>query len=78
MAISLTPELDHIVHQKMASGRYRSVEDVLTAALRALNEEEETIAAIAEGYDDVLAGRVYTLEEANAEFYQKHGLSPAE
>ena len=77
MGISLTPELDDMVHQKLASGRYSSVEDVLTAALRALNEEEETIAAVTEGYEDVLAGRVFTLEEANAEFNRKRGVPPS-
>ena len=78
MAISLTPELDQIVHQKLSTGRYHSVEDVLAAALRALDEEEAAVAAIAEGLDDVAAGRIYTLEEANAEFYKKYGMSPAE
>ncbi len=60
-----------MVNQKLATGRYSSVEDVLTAAMRALDEEDETIAAIMEGYEDALAGRVYTLEEANAEFDKK-------
>ena len=78
MTISLTPELDHLVDEKLATGRYRSVEDLLTSALRALDDEEETLAAIAEGYEDVQAGRVYSLEEANAEFFKKHGLPPAE
>jgi putative addiction module CopG family antidote len=78
MTISLTPELDRLLNERLASGQYKSVEEVLTRALRALREEEETVAAIAEGYEDVLAGRVYTLEEANAEFYKKHGLSPKE
>jgi putative addiction module CopG family antidote len=78
MAISLTPELDHLVHQKLATGRYQSVEDVLTAALRALDEEEETVAAVAEGWEDVLAGRVYTLEEADAEFRRKYGIAREE
>jgi antitoxin ParD1/3/4 len=74
MAISLTPELEHIVHQKLATGRYKSAEDVLSAALRALNEEEETIAAISEGWEDVVAGRVEPWELADAEFRKKHGL----
>lgn len=78
MSISLTPELDQLVHQKLANSQYRSVEDVLRAALRALDEEEATIAAITEGYEDIQAGRVYSLEEANAEFYRKHSITPPE
>ncbi len=76
MEISLTQELDQFVNERLASGQYKSVEEILTRALRALKEEEETIAAIAEGYEDVLAGRVSTLEEANVEFYKELGLNP--
>ena len=78
MTISLTPELDRLLHEKLASGHYKSVEDVLKAAFRALDEEEETIAAIQEGHEDFLAGRYRSLEEADAEFRQKHGLPAAE
>jgi putative addiction module CopG family antidote len=73
MTISLTPKLDRLLQEKLASGRYGTVEDVLTAALRALNHEEDTIAAIEEGHQDSLAGRYQTLEEADAEF-RKYGI----
>jgi putative addiction module CopG family antidote len=75
MTISLTPELDRLLSERLGSGQYKSAEEVLSRALRALKEEEETITAIAEGYEDVLAGRVFTLEEANAEFHKERGLS---
>jgi putative addiction module CopG family antidote len=78
MTITLTPQLDQLISSKLATGRYKSVEHVLTEAMRALNEEEETLSAIAEGYEDFLAGRVYTLEEANEEFYRSRGLRPSE
>lgn len=74
MTISLSPELDRLLNEKLASGRYGSVEEVLAAALRALNEEEQTIAAISEGHEDFLAGRYRPLDEADAEFRQKHGI----
>ena len=74
MTISLTPELDRVLKEKLASGRYRSVEDVLVAAFRALNDEEETIAAILEGNADYEAGRYRPLEESDAEFRKKHDL----
>jgi antitoxin ParD1/3/4 len=74
MTISLSPELDQYLQEKLASGRYQSVEEVLRAAFRALSEEEETLAAISEGYEDFLAGRYRPLDEADAEFRQKHGL----
>ena len=78
MTISLTPELDQVLKEKLASGRYASVEEVLTAAFRALDEEEETIAAVLEGNADFEAGRYRTLEEADAEFRAKYGIPPME
>ena len=78
MTITLTPQLDELVSSKLATGKYKSVEHVLTEAMRALNEAEDTLAAITEGYEDVLAGRVYSLEEANEEFYRTNGKPPAE
>jgi putative addiction module CopG family antidote len=74
MTISLTPELDRLLQEKLASGRYGTVEEVLTAALRALNQEEDSIAAIEEGYQDFLAGRYRPLEEADAGFRLKHNI----
>lgn len=78
MTISLPPELDRILNEKLTSGQYGSVEEVLTAAFRALSDEEETIAAINEGNDDYLAGRIITLEESNTEFAKKYGISSRE
>jgi putative addiction module CopG family antidote len=78
MTISLTPELDRRLNEKLASGNYKSVEEILTAALRALDEEEQTVAAIQEGHEDFLAGRYQSLEEADAEFRQKYGTSRSE
>jgi predicted transcriptional regulator len=67
-----------LVQGKVATGLYGSAEDVLKAALRALDAEEETIAAIAEGAEDIEAGRYCSLEEANLEFYRKYGVPPRE
>jgi putative addiction module CopG family antidote len=68
MTISLTPELDRVLNEKLASGKYGSVEELLTAAFRALNEEEETIAAIAEGNADFEAGRYEDWETSMQNF----------
>ena len=74
MTISLTPELDRVLKEKLASGQYGSVEEVLAAAFRALNDEEETIAAVLEGNADFEAGRYRSLEDSDAEFRKKHGI----
>lgn len=74
MTISLTPELDRLLNERLASGQYQSVEEVLARALKALKEEEGTIASIAEGHEDFLAGRYRSLEEADAEFREQYGI----
>lgn len=74
MSISLTPDLTRLIQEKLATGAYRTEEEVLQAALRALDAQEQTIAAIAEGYSDFEAGRVRSFEEADQEFRERHGL----
>ena len=68
MSYSLTPELDQMVRERISTGGYRSEEEVLRAALTALDAEESTIAAIGEGIADIDAGRHRPWEEADEEF----------
>lgn len=44
-------------------------------ALALWREEQETLAAIREGLDDVTAGRTIPLEEFDRNFRQKHGIT---
>jgi putative addiction module CopG family antidote len=74
MGISLTPELERLVQVKVALGFYRTEEEVLQAALQALDAQEQTLAAIAEGYSDFQAGRYRSFDEADAEFRERHKL----
>ncbi|HYW09711.1 MAG TPA: type II toxin-antitoxin system ParD family antitoxin [Longimicrobium sp.] len=41
MNVSLTPELDRYVEEKVKSGRYRSASEVLRESLRAMQQAEE-------------------------------------
>jgi antitoxin ParD1/3/4 len=41
MNVSLTPELERLVNQKVQSGMYSSASEVVREALRLLNEQEE-------------------------------------
>jgi putative addiction module CopG family antidote len=41
MNVSLTPELERSVADRVASGRYRTASEVVRAALRLLDEEEK-------------------------------------
>jgi predicted transcriptional regulator len=78
MTITLNSDNQRRVQEKLAGGLYQSVDDLLSAALRALDEEEQTIAAIAEGYEDFRAGRCQSWEDADAEFRRRHGIPKSE
>jgi antitoxin ParD1/3/4 len=41
MDISLRPELEQMVHQKVQSGEYRSVDEVLNTALTLLKKKDD-------------------------------------
>ena len=41
MNVSLTPELERLVHQKVESGRYLSASEVVREALRLLEEHDQ-------------------------------------
>lgn len=70
MNVSLTPELEAFVHDKVASGRYGSASEVIRQSLRLLEEEDRLKARRLEslkmemqkGIDDLKEGRVRTLE----------------
>jgi Arc/MetJ-type ribon-helix-helix transcriptional regulator len=68
-------EVLSLVQQHIASGRFASEEDVLLEALRVLDEKEQTIAAVAAGYEDVKAGRHRPLADSDAGFRRRHGLA---
>ena len=74
MSYSLPPEIDSLVQQKLATGTYASEEAVLRAALAALDEHEEIVAAVGQGYDDLQAGRFQSLDDADREFRQRHNI----
>lgn len=42
MNVSLTPELEELVQQKVASGRYRSASEVIREAVRLLEERDRS------------------------------------
>ena len=41
MNVSLTPELEQLIHQKVKSGRYLSASEVVREALRLLQEQDQ-------------------------------------
>jgi Arc/MetJ-type ribon-helix-helix transcriptional regulator len=75
MSYSLPPEIDSLIQQKLATGSYPSEEAVLRAALSALDDHEETVAAVSQGYEDLQAGRYKSLGDADREFRKRHDIS---
>jgi antitoxin ParD1/3/4 len=39
--VNLTPQLEHLVRQKVSSGRYNSASEVVREALRRMEEQDE-------------------------------------
>ncbi|MFN6517378.1 MAG: type II toxin-antitoxin system ParD family antitoxin [Nostoc sp. CreGUA01] len=75
MNISLTPELEQLVKDKVSSGRYHSVSEVMGEALRLLDERDrdreqrlaELKAKIQEGLEELERGEGIDGEEVFAE-----------
>ncbi|HKR97476.1 MAG TPA: type II toxin-antitoxin system ParD family antitoxin, partial [Candidatus Angelobacter sp.] len=59
MNVSLTPELEELISQKVQSGRYTSASEVIREALRLLEEQDQLrqkrLAAIRQEIDEGLA-----------------------
>ena len=70
MNVSLTPERETLIDQKVKAGLYNSASDVLREALRLLDEHdrdkerrrEALRKEITKGVEDIKAGRYITLE----------------
>lgn len=68
MAIAINEEeVERVIHEKVASGEYGSEAEVLLAAIRLLQWQDQEVAAIEAGLDDVRAGRTQPLVEVQAE-----------
>jgi antitoxin ParD1/3/4 len=61
MNVSLTPELERLVNEKVESGLYQTASEVVREALRLLNERdlarERLRADVQAGFDDLLRDR---------------------
>jgi antitoxin ParD1/3/4 len=62
MNVSLTPELEKMVADTVATGRYNSASEVVRASLRSFQEQEQWNGYLREkisrGLEDLAAGRV--------------------
>ena len=73
MNVSLTPELETLVNEKVASGDYNSVSEVVRAALRLLKDQdelrriprEEVRREVMRGVEEIRNGKGVTYESAD-------------
>jgi antitoxin ParD1/3/4 len=81
MGLSISPELQRLVEQQIASGKYRTSDEVLAEALRALSERDAEIADLRRelqiGIDELDRGEFDEFDESNiqelAEGVKKRG-----
>jgi antitoxin ParD1/3/4 len=74
MEVNLTPELERLVRDEVAAGRYGDADEVVRDALRRLLEDNELQALklerlreeIARGDADIAAGRVIAFDDVGA------------
>ena len=62
MNVSLTPELEKFVSAKVDSGRYNSSSDVVTEALRLLEQHDSARAIQLDAFNQELGGRLASLD----------------
>lgn len=65
MNVSLTPELDRFVAEKVASGRYTSASEVVREALRLLEEHDRSRAERLAEFNRELKRRLDSLDRGN-------------
>ena len=69
MELTLAPETQRLVEEKLKEGFYRSADEIVQAAMHALNEreanglDEETLDEIDEAEDEIERGEVCKLED---------------
>ncbi len=69
MNVSLTPELETLVNEKVKSGNYNSASEVVREALRLLKEQDELKRIrreVMKGVTDIREGRYRTYESGDA------------
>ena len=76
MVYQFPPDIQELIHERMASGQYSSEDELLRDALRSLREEAEDLEAVQQAIDDWRAGdEGVPVHEAFDALRKKHGIS---
>jgi Arc/MetJ-type ribon-helix-helix transcriptional regulator len=68
MSLMLPADVQVRMNALLGTGRYHSEEEILRAALAALEQQNDDMAAIRSGIEDMENGRVRAFAEFDAEF----------
>ena len=71
MAETLSSQLEHLVQEELATGKYQSRDEVLLTAVRLLREQAEAIAGIQRGLDSMERREGIPLQEGIDQLRQK-------
>lgn len=74
MSYPIPPDVSQRVKSQLAKGSYQSEDEVLRAAMSALEREHDDLAAIQAGIEDMEAGRYRPLDEVDAEIRKKYNI----
>ena len=83
MSLSLHPETERLIEERIESGEYPSADEVVRHALRALSQEDEQYAIrlealrgeIQKGIDSLDKGRGVPIDEAFARLKLRRGMT---
>jgi Arc/MetJ-type ribon-helix-helix transcriptional regulator len=75
MSYQFPPDVKQRVDSQLATGHYETEDEVLRAAMTALERERDELDAIAVGIDDMNAGRVRPFAEIDLEFRARHNIA---
>jgi len=75
MSTTIPADVRERMNALLLTGRYSSEEDVLRAAVAALEEQNADLTAIQQGIDDMEAGRCRPIEEFNIEVRKRNQIN---
>ena len=72
MSLVIPADIQERVNALLETGRYSSEEDILRAAVSALEEQDADLAAIQRGIDDMVTGRTRPFADFDADFRRRN------
>ena len=75
MSTDFSPQIQAMINDKMATGDYATVDELLRRALETLSDYDQSVADIQAGREDEVAGRVRSVAEVDQNIRENFGFS---